>query len=111
LRNLAINQLSCSFTPFSDFQLQRRVFGGTNSLSLRPVVVHTRLAIPWTVNGVSLAMLNLVFLLQTNHLPPYKRVIIRICICCHELPPPVYSSAERVQVLYTYRRKERKPVI
>ncbi|KAL8699149.1 MAG: hypothetical protein Q9224_001542, partial [Gallowayella concinna] len=73
---LALQKLGSLWSPLFYFQLQSGILLRRNTFAFRPVVIHTRLAIFGGVYGIAAAILYLVELLETVHLPTDESVVI-----------------------------------
>ena len=79
-----VNLLKFRWIRSDCFHLDESVLLWSNPFPSLPVMVHTRLAILGGVDGMSLAKLDLVVLLECEKMPPDKGVIVWVGICGDE---------------------------
>jgi hypothetical protein len=74
------------------------VLGGSTSFTLRSIMIHARLAIPRTIDGIPLAEFDLVQFVQLIDLPSDESVVVRVCIGRQEHAPPIDTCTKGFQV-------------
>ena len=98
IADLVLDCLSSGLAPAHDLHLDAGVLGRTESLAFGTVVVHARLAVLGTVDGVALAELDLAELVELFRLPADEGVVVRVRVGRDERAAPVYPRAEELVV-------------
>ena len=111
LGELALESLGSLGSPLLDLELESSVLLGKDTLTLAAVVVHAGLAILDGVDGVALAELDLVELLETVHLPADKGIVVGVGVGGDELTAPVDTGTEVGEILLALGREELEPVL
>ena len=111
LGELALESLGSLGSPLLDLELESSVLLGKDTLTLATVVVHAGLAILDGVDGVALAELDLVELLETVHLPANESIVVGVGVGGDELTAPVDTGTEVGEILLALGREELEPVL
>ncbi|KAL2141235.1 hypothetical protein VTI28DRAFT_2648 [Corynascus sepedonium] len=96
--------------PTHDLALQSNIFLDKDTFSKSTVMVQTRLAIFWRIDGKALSETNLPELPESPHLPTDAGVVVWIYLSRDKAAAPVDSTAELCEVLLPQPRKVMQPV-
>ena len=86
-------------SPRNDLHLDSCVFLGSQSLTLRTIVVHTRLAVLWAIDSISFSELDFAHIVQLVHLPSDEGVVIWVDVCGQERSTPINTRPYGLMVL------------
>ncbi|KAK5635666.1 hypothetical protein RRF57_011377 [Xylaria bambusicola] len=100
-----------TISPFQDGYLDGRVLLHANSFSVATVMVQAGLLVKRRVHGISLPEFDLAEVLELVHLPPHKRVVVRVGIGGDKRTAPVGTHAEAHEIVHAGLRKNMDPVI
>ena len=76
--DITITELGKAIRELKQFDFDASVLLGWDSFTTATVMISTRLPFRFRINRVSLAELNLIFVLKVMELPPDELIVVRI---------------------------------